>query len=137
MTLGNCLFGAVKITKDVDTSMYDYTGYGIGFDSGSRFSHPKGEDAKNVIIFACDLSSSAHSNNRANSILVLGKNFIQGVNGTTIYAEKCILPILQDKIKNLSYLCTIMMMIVIYFVMVCNNINLKQKVVKLVGIYCA
>ena len=34
-----------------------------------------------------DLSSSVHANNRANNILVLGKDFIQGVNDTTIYAE--------------------------------------------------
>ena len=34
------------------------------------------------------MSSSAHANNRANNILVLDKEFIQGVNDTTIYAEK-------------------------------------------------
>ena len=42
----------------------------------------------NVIIFACDLSSSTHANNKLNVILVLGKDFIQGINGTTIYEEK-------------------------------------------------
>ena len=36
------------------------------------------------------MSSSSHANNRKNNILVLGKDFIQGINGTTIYAEKCI-----------------------------------------------
>ena len=34
------------------------------------------------------MSSSTHSNNRANNILVLGKDFIQGISGTAIYAEK-------------------------------------------------
>ena len=34
------------------------------------------------------MSSSVHANNKANDILVLGKEFIQGINGTTIYAEK-------------------------------------------------
>ena len=34
------------------------------------------------------MSSSVHANNRANNILVLGKDFIQGINGTTIDAEK-------------------------------------------------
>ena len=34
------------------------------------------------------MSSSVHANNRVNNILVLGKDFIQGINGTTIYAEK-------------------------------------------------
>ena len=34
------------------------------------------------------MSSFAHANNRANNILVLGKDFIEGINGTTIYSEK-------------------------------------------------
>ena len=34
------------------------------------------------------MSFSNHSNNRANNTYVLGKDFIQGINGTTIYAEK-------------------------------------------------
>ena len=34
------------------------------------------------------MSSSVHANNRANNILVLGKDFIQGINSTAIYAEK-------------------------------------------------
>ena len=34
----NCLFGAVKLTKDVSTSNYKYVGYGICFDEGSNFS---------------------------------------------------------------------------------------------------
>ena len=75
--LENCLFGAVKITKNVDTSLYNYSGYGIGFDSGSSFSFGDSLNAKNVIIFVCDMSFSSHSNNRANGIFVLGKNFIQ------------------------------------------------------------
>ena len=35
-----------------------------------------------------DLTDSSHANNRKNNILVLGKDFIQGINGTTIYVEK-------------------------------------------------
>ena len=92
MILENSLFGAVKITKDINTSKYNYSGYGIGFDSGSSFSHPSGGDAKNVIIFGCDLATSVHANNRNNNILILEKDFILGVNGTTIYAEKMLLP---------------------------------------------
>ena len=34
------------------------------------------------------MSFSSHSTNEANNIYVLGKDFIQGTNGTTIYAEK-------------------------------------------------
>ena len=42
----------------------------------------------NLIIFGADLSSYTHVNNRDNNVLVLGKDFTQGINGTTIYAEK-------------------------------------------------
>ena len=31
-TLENCLFGAVKLTKQVDVDLHKYSGYGIGVD---------------------------------------------------------------------------------------------------------
>ena len=34
------------------------------------------------------MSSSVHANNKTKNILVLGKDFIQGLDNTTIYAEK-------------------------------------------------
>ena len=34
------------------------------------------------------MSFSSHSTNKANNINVLGKGFVQGINRTTIYAEK-------------------------------------------------
>ena len=34
------------------------------------------------------MSRSTHANNKTRSILVLGKNFIQGIDGTTTYEEK-------------------------------------------------
>ena len=34
------------------------------------------------------MSSSAHANNKTRSILVFGKDFIQGIDGTITYAEK-------------------------------------------------
>ena len=34
------------------------------------------------------MSSSVHANNKVNNILVLGKDFIQGINDATICAEK-------------------------------------------------
>ena len=86
MTLESCLFGTVKITKILKINTY--SGYDIAFDSKRSFSHPSGGYGKNVIIFGADLSSSIHANNTANNILVFGKEFIQGINGTTIYAEK-------------------------------------------------
>ena len=87
-TLENCLFDAIKIRKDVNTSHYKYSGYSIGFDAKSSFSFGNSLNTENVMIFDCDMSFSSHANNKANHIYVLGKDFIQGVNGTTIYAEK-------------------------------------------------
>ena len=34
------------------------------------------------------MSSPTHANNKTRSILVLGKHFIQRIDGTTIFAEK-------------------------------------------------
>ena len=34
------------------------------------------------------MSSSIHANNKTKNILVLGKDFVQGLGNTTIYAEK-------------------------------------------------
>ena len=90
-TVQNALFGAVKITKDVNTSHYQYHGYEIYFDGNSSFSFGNNIGAKNVIIFGCDMSFSSHATNRANNIYVLGKYFVQGISTTghtRFYAEK-------------------------------------------------
>ena len=87
-TLQNCLFGAINLTKNSDIDKYKYGGYGIDFDSKGTFSHPTGNFGQNAIIFGADMSSSAHDNNKTRNILVLGKDFIQGIDGTAIYAEK-------------------------------------------------
>ena len=81
------MFGAVKITKNVITSHYRYEGYGICFDSESSSSFGNKIDAKNVIIFGVNTSNSSHSTNKTPNIYVLGKDFVQGINNTTIYAQ--------------------------------------------------
>ena len=52
-TLGNCLFGSVKLTKNVDIDKYGYFGYGIGFDRETSFSFGN-KIGKNVIIFGVE-----------------------------------------------------------------------------------
>ena len=81
------MFGAVSFTKNADIDQYKYSGYGTTFDRKGEFSFGNGF-SRNCIIFGADVSSSSHANNRKNNILVLGKDFVQGINGTTIYAEK-------------------------------------------------
>ena len=89
----NCLFGAIKITSTTnsDTDKWQYSGYGIGFDSKGEFTHPDGGDGENVI-FGAYLNNSRHSNNKTKNVLVLGQEFIQKINDTTVYAEKMYLP---------------------------------------------
>ena len=87
-TFQNGLFGAVKITKIVNSSHYKYEGYGICFDGESSFSFGNRIDAKNVIIFGVNTSNSSHSTNKTQNIYVLGKDFVQGISNTTIYAER-------------------------------------------------
>ena len=85
----------MQITKNTDTSKYNYKGYGICFDEGGQFGHTITEgdftnttNARNVLIFGADMSFSVHATTRANHIYVMGKEFIQGINDTIIYAEK-------------------------------------------------
>ena len=94
-TIKNALFGAMQITKNTDTSKYDHKEYGICFDKGGQFGHTITEgdfahttNARNVLISGVDMSFNVHATNRANHIYVMGKEFVQGINDTTIYAEK-------------------------------------------------
>ena len=68
-TLKDCLFGVINLTKNSDPDKYQYSGYGMGFNSRGSFTHPDGDYGVNIINFGCDLSNSYHANNRANSIL--------------------------------------------------------------------
>ena len=77
-TLKNCLFGAVTLTKNTDIDRYGYSSYWIGFDRRGSFSFPGGEYGQNVLIFRADMSSSAHTDNKKD-ILVLGIGPTQGL----------------------------------------------------------
>ena len=94
-TIQNALFGAMQITKNAETSKYNYKGYSICFDESKEFTHVRKRDnfndttlAGNVIIFGVDLSFSKHANNKRSNIYVMGKDYVQRINDTTIYADK-------------------------------------------------
>ena len=79
----------------IDTSKYNYKGYGICFDEGGTFGHTIKEGnfnhtttGRNVLIFGADVSFSTHATNRNNNIYVMGQLFLQEINDTSIYAEK-------------------------------------------------
>ena len=88
-TVQNALFGGVKITKNAThTSKHKYEGYGICFDEGGTFSKGNINNGKNVLIFCVHKSSLVHANNKANNVYIMGDPFVQGINDTTLYAEK-------------------------------------------------
>ena len=87
-TIQNALFGARKITENADSSKNKYEGYGICFDEGGTFTSGNITNGRNVLTFGAGMSFSSHSTNKANNIYVLGKDFVQGINDTTLYAEK-------------------------------------------------
>ena len=70
---------------------------------------------RNVIIFGVEMSFSKHANNKANNIYVMGKDYIQKINDTTIYAEKMYYRNFTDPGKKV---CIIMVIIVICMLMV-------------------
>ena len=79
-TIQNALFGAMQITKNaIDNDKNSYKRYGICFDERSQFGHTITEggrthstDARNVLIFGADMSSTVHATNRANHIYLIG-----------------------------------------------------------------
>ena len=54
--LKHCLFGSIKLAKNIDPGKEIYTRYCIGFDSCSEVSLLDGRVGKNVIIFVVDMS---------------------------------------------------------------------------------
>ena len=127
-TIQNALFGVIKITKNANTSKYKYKGYDICFDKSEEFTHVRKEGhfnhttlARNVINFGADMSFSKHANNKANNIYVMGKDYIQKIIDTTIYAEKIFYRNFTDPGHKFVLSYIIMVTIVIYLLMAEKN----------------
>ena len=75
------------MTKNNDIDKYKYSGYGIGFDRKGEFSVGN-VFGRNCKIFGVDMSSSVHVDNKKKDILILIKGPSQGLDGTTLTAEK-------------------------------------------------
>ena len=79
----------LKLTKNTHPDKYSYSGYGIGFNDCGLFSLPDGSEfGKNLMIFSADMSSSVHTDNKQEDILILGKGPSDGLDGTILMAEK-------------------------------------------------
>ena len=118
----------MQVTKNANTSKYDYKGYGICFDERSEFAHTVTEggfahttDARNVLIFGADMSFSVHKTNRANHIYLMVTGLTQGIHDTTIYAEKNFYRNFTDPGKKFMLVGIIMVMIVICLLTVYKN----------------
>ena len=77
-TLGNCLLGSVKLTKNAHLVKYKYMDYNIGLESRSEFLFIDGSYRKNVIVFGADMSSSVRVDNKGKDILIIGEELKQG-----------------------------------------------------------
>ena len=69
-TLGSCLFGSVKLTKNADPDKYKYRGYGKGFDTRSEFPFT---------------DESIDNNNKG--VLILGEGPTQELDDSTLTAQ--------------------------------------------------
>ena len=83
LILNTCLFGSVELTKNADWDKYKINGYGIAFESSSKFSLADGSMGKNVIIFRVGVGSSVHVDNKRKNIL----NLAEGIDDTRLTAE--------------------------------------------------
>ena len=77
-TLGNCLFGSVKLTKNAESDKDKYSSYTIRFNSHTEFLFTDGSFGKNVFMFGADRTSSVHIDNKEKGSLILGEGATQG-----------------------------------------------------------
>ena len=99
-TVGNSLSGVAILVKDADIDKYKYSGYSTGVDIKGNFSFPASGFGKNIKIFGADMSSSAHVDSKKEDILILGEGPTQGLDYTTLTAEKSIQLILPSITKS-------------------------------------
>ena len=85
LMFGNPLFGAVKLTKNIEPDKCFYSGFdarrGFVLSDGSGFG-------QNEIIFGADMSQSLHIDNKKKGILILAKGLIDPLDDTTFNIEK-------------------------------------------------
>lgn len=82
-TLGNCLVGAMKLTKNADSDKHGYSGYATGFNSHSQFSWLDGSWGKDVIIVRAEGPTQVFDNTATTAevkypinLTELGKAFV-------------------------------------------------------------
>ena len=127
--LENCLFGAVKLTKNADIDKCGYSGYEIGFDRHGSFSFGNGV-GRSAIFFGVDMSSPTKSDNKKKYLLILGKCSTHGLEHTLSAEKLYSINFTEKKIKNSLGACIIIRIIVSYLLMTPKLLNLNQKILK-------
>ena len=101
ITLRNCLFGTVKLTRNAGKNKFTYNGRGIAFDGKGFWSFDK-DNVRNVIIFGVDNSSLPHIDNPKNNFLVLDEGPTEGINSSVGAAGKKLLLTLVKQIQKFA-----------------------------------
>ena len=77
------------MTKNADPSIQSYLVYGTEFEARESFLLSGNSGfGKNVIIFGADMGSSVHIHNKKKDSLILSKSPTNGLDDTTLTAEK-------------------------------------------------
>ena len=90
------------------------SGYGIAFDGKVWWSFGNGT-ARNVIIFGVDNSLSSYADNRKNNFLILGLGPTFGIVKALVHQRKKIVLDLLKQIQNFAWVCIIVLILVICF----------------------
>ena len=98
-TLKNCQFGATNIVKNSDKGKWVYSGYGLAFDEGDWLSFGNG-NARNVIIFGIDNSSSSYFDNLKNNFSYQVKVQLLELMKVLVHQRKNFVLILLKQIHN-------------------------------------
>ena len=110
------MFNAKKATLTHKQVVIIYIVYEINLWAHARFliargsfssSNPSGF-SKNSIIFGADMILSVHIDNKKNDILILGNDPTDGLDNTTLTAEKEYSIKLQSNRRNFVSVCIIM-----------------------------
>ena len=103
-TLGNSLFGDVKLTQNAHPDLISINI--LAFDTcGSILLLDGDEFGKNVIIFSGDTSSSIHIDNMKKDILILGEGPVDDLKNTMLTTEKKYFINFTEQHKKLCLTC--------------------------------
>ena len=86
-SIKNCLFGTAKLVRNLIKSKFIYIGGWIVLDGEGSWSFSN-DLVKYVLIFGVNNSSSSHTDNWKNNILLLGEWPTDGIIDSTSAAEK-------------------------------------------------